>query len=355
MRRYLVVKKTGLRLVAFVTLAVALFGQAPAAPPPADAKPAAAPAVKAPPGGWAFEVATIRPAKMPTPADVMSGKMHVGMKVDLARVDIGFMSLTEMICKAYNIKNYQVSGPDWMGGMGGQRFDILAKMPEGATKDQVPEMLQALLADRFKLAMHRESKEHPIYALVVGKGGPKMKEAAADPPVPPAVAKSDAAPGDPGAEPAPAKDSSPQIKFKATGEGSGTATVRGPDGNAKMTFSTSGMHMEFEAMTMDKFAETLTPFLDKPVVDMTELKGNYLVVLDLSMEDLKNVGRRFGMAMPGAGAASGDTNALPSDAVSDPAGSVFKSVQALGLKLESRKAPLDQIVIDHIEKMPTEN
>jgi uncharacterized protein (TIGR03435 family) len=354
MRQNLAGEKTTPILVAFLTLTPVLLGQTPA-PPPAEAKPApvAFPA-KPPAGGWAFEVATIRPAKMPSQADMMNGKMHVGMKVDAARVDLGLMSLSDLICQAYKVKPYQISGPDWMGGIGGQRFDVLAKMPDGATKDQVPEMLQALLAERFNLAIHHDTKERPVYALIVGKGGPKMKESPADP-APAAAEKSDAAPGDPGAEGAPAKDSSPQIKFRATGEGSGTATVRGPDGNAKMSFSPGGMHMEFEKLTMDKFAETLSPFLDKPVVDMTELKGNYQVALDLSMEDLKNVGRKFGMAMPGAAPASGDANALPSDAVSDPSGSVFKSVQALGLKLEPRKAPLDQIVVDHVEKMPTEN
>src|SRR5205814_5568237 len=76
-------------------------------------------------------------------------------------------------------------GPD---SMKSQRFDILAKMPEGATKEQVPEMLQALLAERFQLKVHRENREQSIYALVVGKGGPKLKEAAPDPETPPAPA-----------------------------------------------------------------------------------------------------------------------------------------------------------------------
>jgi len=91
------------------------------------------------------------------------------------------------------------------------------------------------------------------------------------------------------------------------------------------------------------------------VVDLTELKGNFQVVLDLTMEDLKNVGRKFGAAIPGGGAASSDAGGLPSDAASDPSGTIFKSVQQLGLKLEARKAPVDTIVIDHAEKMPTEN
>jgi uncharacterized protein (TIGR03435 family) len=88
---------------------------------------------------------------------------------------------------------------------------------------------------------------------------------------------------------------------------------------------------------------------------MTELKGNYQVALDLAMGDLQNVARRAGIAGVEAPLASGGAGGLPSDAASDPSGSVFKSVQQLGLKLEPRKAPLDQIVVDHVEKMPTEN
>jgi uncharacterized protein (TIGR03435 family) len=315
-----------------------------------DAKAAA---VKAPPGGWAFEVATIKPANMPAPADFMNGKAHVGLKTDAARVDIGWMSLSDLICTAYKVKPYQISGPDWITSvsLSNQRFDVLAKMPEGATKEQVPEMLQALLAERFKLAIHHDKKEHSIYALVVGKGGLKMKETPAEPP-PPAVEKAEAAPGE---EPAPAADKGPLVKMKTNADGSGTATVHGPDGNAKVSYSMSGMHMEMEKMSMENLAGTLSPFLDRPVVDMTELKGNFQIVLDLTMEDLKNIGRKFGAAMPGGGAASSDAGGLPSDAASDPSGSIFKSVQQLGLKLESRKAPVDTIVIDHAEKMPTEN
>src|SRR6266851_98025 len=114
----------------------------------------------------AFEVATIKPSPPMNPSQAMAGKLHVGMKVDAARVDIGFFSLADMIGAAFRVKPYQVSGPSWMGV---QRFDILANMPEGAKKDQVPEMLQALLAERFKLQFHKDTKEHAVYALVVGK------------------------------------------------------------------------------------------------------------------------------------------------------------------------------------------
>ena len=351
--------RTALVLAALLTLAPAVFGQTIVVPvtigPDADGKPAAATSVaaKPPAGGFVFEVATIKPAKMPSQSDMLNGKAHVGMKTDAARVDIGFMSLKDLIGIAYKVKDYQISGPDWMGAMD-ERFDVLAKMPEGATKDQVPEMLQALLAERFKLTIHHDTKERSVYALVVGKGGSKMKESPPDPPAPAAPDKSDAAPGEP-AEAAPAADANPQVKVQRSADGSsGTATMHGPEGNMKMSYSTAGMHMEIEKMTMAKFAEAVSRFVDRPVVDMTELKGNYQVALDISMEDVMNVARKSGVAIPGAAPASGDAP-LPSDAVSDPTGSVFKSVQQLGLKLEPRKTLLDLIVVDHAEKTPTEN
>src|SRR6185503_19368558 len=100
-------------------------------------------------------------------------------------------SLANLICIAYKIKPHQLSGPDWMAA---QRFEIMAKMPEGASKDQVPTMLQALLAERFKLTVHRDNKEQSVYAMVVGKNGHKMKEVAADPAAPAAAPEEPAQP-----------------------------------------------------------------------------------------------------------------------------------------------------------------
>jgi uncharacterized protein (TIGR03435 family) len=123
-----------------------------------------------------FEVASVKPAQ---PMESQApGKLHIGMQIDGARVDIGNMRLADLIPVAFKVKYYQVSGPDWLSAdiMSAPRFDVMGKMPDGATADQVPEMLQALLADRFTMAFHRESKEHAVYALVVGKGGPKLKE-----------------------------------------------------------------------------------------------------------------------------------------------------------------------------------
>ena len=87
---------------------------------------------------------------------IQAGKLHFGMKIDAGRVDIGYVSLRDLVTLAYEVKRFQVTAPDWMAA---QRFDVLAKMPEGGTKEQVPAMLRALLEDRFKLVAHRENNE----------------------------------------------------------------------------------------------------------------------------------------------------------------------------------------------------
>jgi len=124
-----------------------------------------------------FEVASIKPSAPLNPRQVMMGQKPVGMKVDAVRADIANLSLADLVRIAYRVKPYQITGPDWMKR---DRFDIVGKLHEGGSQDQVPEMLQALLAQRFKLALHRETKEHAVYALVVGKNGPKLVEAPAD-------------------------------------------------------------------------------------------------------------------------------------------------------------------------------
>src|SRR4029453_9547494 len=78
----------------------------------------------------------------------------------------------------FDIKYYQLSGPDWLRGA---RFDILAKVPEGTTREQFRLMLQNLLIERFKLTFHRDKKEMPIYEPALAKDGPKFQEAVEDP------------------------------------------------------------------------------------------------------------------------------------------------------------------------------
>lgn len=291
----------------------------------------------------AFEVASIKPAPPIGPGQMMSGGVHIGMTIDGARVDIGSLSLRDLVTAAYAVKPYQVSGPDWLGA---ERFDIVAKLPDGATRDQVPQMLQALLAERFKLVVHRENKEQPVYGLVVGKNGPKLKES--DP----------ATPAGDGTAPPPPPGGSSQISIARDTNG---VTVSGGRLSGGPTHITMGpnraMHLESSKMTMASFADLLGRFVDRPVVDMTGLKGSYDVALDLSMEELRSAARGAGMMMPGGGPMRGGEPGMSTAPVaSDPSGSsIFAAVQQLGLKLEPRKDVITTIVVDHAEKMPTEN
>jgi len=125
----------------------------------------------------AFEVATIKPAAPLDQAKIMAamqagGKMPVGPNIGTSQAEYTFMDMKSLIARAYAVKPYQITGPDWLMTT---RFDIVAKMPAGSSKDDEPKMLQSLLEDRFKLTTHRTTAEHPVLGLVVGKGGPKMK------------------------------------------------------------------------------------------------------------------------------------------------------------------------------------
>jgi uncharacterized protein (TIGR03435 family) len=292
---------------------------------------------------------------------IASGKAHVGMAVDKARVDIGAANLMGLVCLAYKVKPYQVAGnPEWMNmGLNTARFDILAKMPDGTDKDQVPEMLQTLLAERFKLQVHHETRETPVYALIVGKGGPKLKEVHDDPPAPAAAPSTESAASN--AEPPAAASDKPaapakgEMSFgsgdnKVTMKQSGnTTTVNTKEtGPMKVTMDNGNIHMAFEKASIDTLISMLSQYLDRPVVDQTGLKGKYEAALDLSMADAMRMAQKMGMNVPPpAQSANGEA--------SDPGNSLFSSVQQLGLKLEARKLPYDFIVIDHAEKMPTDN
>jgi uncharacterized protein (TIGR03435 family) len=80
------------------------------------------------------------------------------------------MTFRDLITRAYRIQRDLVSGPSWIDA---DRFDIVAKVPQGATFDQTTIMWQELLKERFQLALNRQTKEMPIYALLINKGGPK--------------------------------------------------------------------------------------------------------------------------------------------------------------------------------------
>lgn len=306
----------------------------------AQQAPAAAPA------RITFEVASIKPT--PSIATLMADhKMpsDMGTHFDAGRIDIGFASLQDLICQAYGVKPYQVSGPDWLTS---ERFDIIATLPAGATEDQVPQMLQALLADRFKLVLHRDSHALPVYALVVAKGGSRLQPAAPD-------ADAPAGPPPQGARTIKTGNGTVTMSQSKTPGGGTTVTMSGgTTGRMQMAMVDGQIHLVADKMTMRDFANMLTPLLPHPVVDQTGLTGAYQISLAISQQDLLAVARaasaQMGMPLPPA-AAGGGVNDTPA-----PTGSsIFASVQALGLRLDPRNAPVARIVIDHVEKQPTAN
>jgi len=297
----------------------------------------------------AFDVASIKLAEPLDPQKIVSGQMRIGMHVDPQRVEINSLSLAALINIAFRTRSYQVVGPSWLtaGPMNADRFDIRATLPASATTEQVPEMLQALLIERFKLEFHREERQQDVFALVVAKGGHKLKEA---PPLDPNEPKPDAN------LPANAPPMTGRIQMSGSPQGGGVVMRGAGSGAVKMNMGPDGtMRMEMERMNLAGFADAITRFVDRPVVDMTQLKGDYTIALELSMSDLMNVARSQGVALP-AGAGGGAAGAGPAGAASEPGGlSMLRSVEALGLKLDGRKMPISKIIIDKLEKRPTEN
>jgi uncharacterized protein (TIGR03435 family) len=221
-------------------------------------------------------------------------------------------------------------------------------------------MLRALLEDRFKLVAHRENHELPVYSLEVAKGGPKFKEAPAK-----EVPAPDAPPKPEGKADMVIGAGDQQMRINRTGGGAGgaqlTMTSR-ETGAMKIAVGADGqMRMEIERITMASLAQQLTPMLDRPVVDHTDLKGEYSVTLELSMQDMiGQMARTQGVSLAtfggGARAALGGAGGGPGVAASDPSGgTIFTSVQKLGLKLEKQKAPMETIIVDSAEKTPTDN
>ena len=292
--------------------------------PPAVAAPAAPSQTAAPP--IAFEVASIKPSPPLDPMQIVSGTAHVGMHIDAARVDFGYTPLMGLIVAAYKVKPFQVNGPSWMNTT---MFDIVAKLPDGATKEQIPEMLQALLADRFKMTMHRENKEHAEFNLLVAKGGAKLKEAEPEPAADPAAADEPAKPGE-------ITSDGPEGRSRMRVGKDGSMHMSGPGVDVTVSMANGMMHMDATRITMKVFAEMLSQFAGNPVVDKTEIKGSYQMTFDFSIEELMAMARASGAmaAMGGGGGPAPAPGQGPAGAASEPSGpSVSAMVQRYGLKL----------------------
>ena len=261
-----------------------------------------------------FEVASIRPS------DTGGFGPDIGVRMTATQVRIRGLSLKDYIGIAYELDPPQVIAPEWAGQ---QRFDIAANMPEGATREQMPRMMRTLLAERFELKVHKESREFPVYALTVGKGGLKIKGTPIDPNAPPPVVT------------------------EAAGTGSDAGVVINMAGG---TFSLVPNKLEVRQMTMDGLARALTRFAERKTIDATALTDRFDFSLDLSPEDY-----RFALMR----AAINNGYPLPPQALrlldSAPSNVLGQYIAKTGLTLEERKAPLDVVVVDSVSRTPTDN
>jgi uncharacterized protein (TIGR03435 family) len=301
-----------------------------------------------------FDAASVKPSTPPTPNGRgmirFEGPSGGPGSKDPGRIRYPFMSLKDLITRAYDVKPFQVTGPVWLDT---ERFDITATMPAETTKEQFRVMLQNLLAERFKLTVHHETKELPMYSLVVLKGGPKMTESApvappketdGDPTPPPALP-----PGGPKMGP----DGFPILPAGLMGGGRGGMFIMMMPGRMRLTAS---------QQTMKDVADNLTSRLSRPVTDATELKGKYDFVLTFSPEGLSNGMGPMGLMPPppgGGGGAVGDGGGrgpMAAQPDAEPLPDIFRAIQSqLGLKLEPKKGPVDMVIVDHMEKTATEN
>jgi uncharacterized protein (TIGR03435 family) len=244
----------------------------------------------------AFEVASVKPSLLDSTGKRAPTLVRGGPgSSDPTLATFENIDLFSLVTMAYGIQRYQLVGPDWLGDT---RFDITARVPPGATRDQYRLMLQRLLSERFRLTLHHDSKQIQLVEMVVAKNGPKLKEVPVDP----------AAAADPGLQP-PLPRAGPPPGY------------HGP------------FNLALPKASMERLAALLSGLLDQPVVDATGLTGTYEIKL---------------RALVGS-------NPPATDAADSPPILVEAVQEQLGLKLTPSKGLVEVLVIDHIEKTPTLN
>lgn len=273
-----------------------------------------------------FEVASIKPAEPPRPGWKPGGAR--GFSGTGGRLDLHSVSLMSLVTRAFEVDSFQVRGPAWLES---RYFDISASAAASASRDEIPLMLRSLLRDRFGMKGHRETPTQLVYALVASAQGSRLQ-----PGIP------DDHPDDLGQISAPTRTQGPDGLTI-------TSTARAPFGVYKFTVSNGVVHYEFQNITMRALAQFLSRGqgrgpLDLPVVDMTELRGRYMVSLDIPVNEMHGTAVRP------------DAEGGPVPIPAEPSGgSIGRSLEKQGIKLLRRNGVVERIVIDHIENVPTGN
>jgi uncharacterized protein (TIGR03435 family) len=256
-----------------------------------------------------FDVASVKPAPPQSAGRVRAGMRGGPGTSDPEQITFTNVTLLSVLLRAYNVKTYQLTGPDWLSS---ERYEIVAKIPPDTTKEECNLMLQNLLSERFHLAVHHETKELQGYELIRVKTGPKLKSSTeAGPDVQPTEA--------------PKRDANGFPQLSAPG----LVIMEGVRGTAVVSFLTA------KAQPLSALVELLSKEFRLPVDDRTGLTGKF----DFTLE--------FAPQAPGS---------LTPDAANESAPNLISAVpQQLGLKLDPKKIPVDILIVDRADKIPTGN
>jgi uncharacterized protein (TIGR03435 family) len=255
----------------------------------------------------AFEAVSIKPA-VPRARAKMEGGPGTA---DPGRIDYT-INLQSLVMAAYHVGSLQLSAPSWLDT---KTFEVVAKLPPATTGIQLREMLQSMLSERFHLTVHTEHRVMPTYTLTVAKNGPTLKEAAEK-------NHSDTADG---FDPLPA---GPPNELELDREG---YPIVPPSEGAWLVVLHSGRARTHQlSASMRDLAALLSNQLSRPVIDETDLTGRYEFTLSWS-------------------------DSSPAQ-IADPGPDLLSAVrQQLGLQLQTSRSSLDVLVVDEIDKDPTEN
>jgi uncharacterized protein (TIGR03435 family) len=280
----------------------------------------------------AFEAASVKPVEPGRPA---SGPLRGGPGTGSPGQLTGAASLKALLMRAYEMKGYQIAGPAWTDS---ERYEIAAKIPPGANRRDVAQMLRALLADRFHLVARLETRELPLYALVLAKNGPKLRDSR----------PADAQPADDGTLP---RQSVPKLTKGLDGFPDLPKGADLPRSYEVVIGGSDGLMYKLWARreTMQQLADRLGSQLNRAVIDRTGLAAQYDFALAWTMESA-------GGSIPRTDPPPDEIDSHNTPVLSDAGLSIFAAVQAqLGLKLESKRGPLQMLIVDRVEKVPTAN
>jgi uncharacterized protein (TIGR03435 family) len=260
-----------------------------------------------PPARPEFEVASVKP-------NTGGGRGMRLMRQPGGRMVAENVPTRTLITFAYDMQDYQIlGGPPWIAS---DTFDITAKAAGEVPPEQMRLMMQSLLADRFRLAVHRETKEGPVYNLTPSKGGLKLTDSAGN-----CVVMDRTNP------PPPPPPGTPLPKY------CGMVNI-------------SRSEINIYGSPMAQLVQILGTILGRAVVDKTGATGSYNFHLEFT-PDQATTGGPFGQPGPGA-----PINAPPPDSASP---NIFTALQEqLGIKADSARGQVEMLVIDHLER-PSEN